>query len=82
MTCEEWSNALVYKHISKVINLGLTFTGFDSLKPAVTRAFVVEIPTIFMPRTSRSTTADSAGFLEYAAVCTGHDRRGDACRGE
>ena len=42
------------------VSLGLTFTGFDALKPPVISVSVAGSSTILVPSTARSTTTGSA----------------------
>ena len=50
------------------VNLALTFARLDALKPPVISVPVASTSTGFIPSTARSTTADSAGFSERAAL--------------
>ena len=63
-----------------VVNVELTLAGFFAVKPAVKYIFIINNPTSPIPSTARSTTADSPGFLERAALWTYHNRRGDIDR--
>lgn len=55
------------------------FAGFRALKPFVINVPVAGTSTILIPSTTRSTTTDSAGFLERAALWT--CQRADSCAG-
>ena len=55
-----------------VINLKLTFTSLDALKPPVINVPVANTPAILKPSTARSATTDSAGFLERATLWAHH----------
>ena len=83
--CGHWSTQkLKHERIYLVgISLGLTFTGLDALKPPVISVSVADTSTILIPSAARSTTTDSSGFLECAALWTPHridTRRGDGWR--
>ena len=53
-------------------SIELTFAGIHALKPFVINISVAFTSARFIPGTTRSATADSAGFLEYAALSTRH----------
>ena len=60
------------------VSLGLTFTGFDALKPSVISVSVAGSSTILVPSTARSTATGSAGFIKSAAFWARHlSARGD-----
>ena len=50
------------------LSLELTFAGLHALKPPVINVSVACTSAVLKPITARSTTTDSAGFLESAAV--------------
>ena len=54
------------------LSLVLTFTRLDALKPPVISVSVASATTILIPSTTRSTTTDSAGFLEHATFWARH----------
>ena len=58
------------KHACIAVDLGLTFAGLHALDPTVSHVSVTGCPTILIPSATRSTTTDSSGFLEHAAVWT------------
>ena len=58
------------------LSLVLTFTRLDALKPPVISVSVTGTSAVLKPRTARSAAADSAGFLERAALQARH-RVGD-----
>ena len=65
------------KHAQATAQLKLTFAGLYALNPSVARFVVASNSTFLVPSTTRSTTTDSPGFLERAAVWTCHNRGGD-----
>ena len=52
----------------RVISLELTFAGLHALRPHVINVSVAGTSAVLEPRTARSATTDSAGFLERAAL--------------
>ena len=67
------------------INPELTFAGLHALRPPVVNISVVSSSAVLEPSTARSTTTDSAGFHELAALRTRHgtsDRQGDGWRAD
>ena len=59
----------------RVISLALTLAGLHALKPPVIDVSVAGPSTVLKPSTARSTTTDSAGFLEHAALWARHGFR-------
>ena len=57
-------------------NLELTFTRLGAHHPRVFNLSVASTSTLPIPSTARSTTTDSAGFLERAAFWARRRRRG------
>ena len=56
----------------EVISLELTFAGLHAVKPPVISVSVTGTSAVLKPRTARSAAADSAGFLERAALWALH----------
>ena len=54
------------------ISLELTFASLNALKPPVSNVGIAGTSAVLEPRTARSATTDSAGFLERAALQTRH----------
>ena len=63
----------MYLHAS---SLELTFAGLRALEPPVVNVSVASTSAVLIPRTARSTTTDSAGFREHAALWA-HPRTSD-----
>ena len=59
-------------HRSYDVRLELTCAGRHALKPLVVNLFIGDTPAVLKPSTARSTTAVSAGFLEFAAFGARH----------
>ena len=51
-----------------MVSMKLTFTSLHALKPLVVNVSVAGTSAVLIPSTARSTTTDSAGFLECAAL--------------
>ena len=63
-----------------IISLELTFAGLHTLNPSVFHFPVAGTPAFLVPSTTRSTTAESTGFLKCAALWARHlisNRGGD-----
>ena len=54
------------------IGLELTFAGLHAFRPPVINISVADSSAVLEPSAARSATADSAGFLERAALWTRH----------
>ena len=54
------------------VDLGLTFAGLGALRPPVISVSVTDTSATLIPSTSKSATADSAGFRELAALWARH----------
>ena len=78
--CEDWSkhkdeNAKTVTAWSArrfIYMLALTFASFGALRPPVISVSVTDTSTTLIPSTSKSATADSAGFRELAALWARH----------
>ena len=57
-------------YLQYIRSIKLTFADIDALKPVVTSLSVAGTAAILIPRTARSATTDSSGFLEPAALWT------------
>ena len=55
-----------------ILSLALTFTGLHAFKPSVVNVSVADSLTVLKPSAARSATADSARFLECAALWARH----------
>ena len=66
-----------------VVSLKLTFAGIHTFEPPVINVPIAGTSTVLKPSTARSATADSAGFLERAALwARDSDRGGDGSRAD
>ena len=55
-----------------IIRLTLTFAGLHTLSPSMINIPVAGTATVLKPRTSRTATTGSAGFLERATLWAGN----------
>ena len=53
-------------------SVALTFAGLNALRPPVINVFVADTSAVFIPSAARSTTTNSAGFLEGTALRARH----------
>ena len=55
-------------YLQHVLSLELTFAGLDALQPSIISVFVAGTSAFLIPRTARSATTGSTGFLERATL--------------
>ena len=65
-------------HSHTIVNLKLTFTSLDALRPLVISVSAAGASTILIPSTAASATTGRAGFSEHAALWARH-RISDFC---